>query len=166
MWNRKPQIILINASLLGATLLAVAIYPAMGLSSLYFLLLALIGPFNAAIYGFVGRKVQALKGTFSESDGELAECLMVNGKIQSPGIAVLGEEAIILAPIVGKRVKVKLSEIRSYRQTGFFNGKTLIGKKGFWLDIGEPKRLGFAVVTGIGQRWAWRLRPAGARPAR
>jgi hypothetical protein len=163
MWNRKPQRILMVAFVVGAVVLAAATYPALGPSSMFFLLLLLIGPFVCAIYGFVGKKVQALKETFSASDGELAECLMVNGRIQSPGIAVLGEKDLTLAPIVGERVTLKLSDIRSYRKVRFFNGKTLIGKRGFYLDAGLPKRLGFAVVGGIAQKWAWRFRQEGIR---
>jgi hypothetical protein len=163
MWNRKPQRVFIISFVVAAIVLAAAMYPALGLSSMYFLLLSLIGAFIGAIYGIVGKKVQNLKGTFSASDGELAECLMINGKIQSPGIAVFGDDDLILAPIVGERVTLKLSGIKSYRQVSFFNGKMLIGKKGFYLDIGVPKRIGFAVVEGIGKRWAWRLRQAGIR---
>jgi hypothetical protein len=166
MWNQKPLGIFMAAFAAGSIVLAAALYPALGLSSLFFLLMALIGPFIGLIYGYVGRKVQALKQTFSASDGELAECLMVNGNIQSPGIAVMGEGELILAPIVGKRVTVKLSEIRSYRLVTFFNGKTLIGKKGFYLDTGVRKRIGFAVVGAIAAKWASRFRQAGIRAGR
>jgi hypothetical protein len=166
MWNPRPLIIFIIAFFLGAIVLAAAMYPALGLASMYFLLLSLIGPFVSAIYSFVGKKVQKLKDTFSGSKGELAECLMVNGLIQSPGIAVLGDNDLTLAPIVGERVTFKLTDIISYRQVSFFNGKLLLGKKGFYLDIGIEKRIGFAVAAGTGKRWALRLRQAGIRSVR
>jgi hypothetical protein len=122
-----------------------------------------MGFFISAIYGVVGRKVRNLKESFSRNDGELAECLMFHGNIESPGIAVLGGDGLILAPIVGERVTLKLADIRSYRKVKFFNGKTLIGKTGFYLETSLPKRLGFAVVDGIGKQWAVRFRQAGMR---
>ena len=47
--------------------------------------------------------------------GELAEGLLVIGKIHSPGVVVLRDSEVELIPIVGERCTIALGEIRISR---------------------------------------------------
>jgi hypothetical protein len=166
IWNPKSIRILTISFTVAAIVMTVVLYPVMGLYSLLNLIFLLIPVGIGQMSGKVGKKVHGLKDGFSADDGELAECLMVHGYIESPGVAVLGDNDLTLSPIVGKRVTLKLSDIRSYRQVGFFNGNALIGKKGFYLDTGVKKRLGFALVEDTAKRWALRFKEEGIRSIR
>ncbi len=112
---------------------------------------------NWIIYSAVGRKVRAVKASLSaadrgsaDGDGEIAECLIVIGKIQSPGVAVLSETELVLAPIVGERRTVPLLDIESVRESGNMFGKGFVWKRAFILEIAGTPRLAFAVTA---RRW-------------
>jgi len=91
----------------------------------------------------VGGKVRSLKESLSSAEGELAESLIVNGALQSPGVAILSDRTLRLVPIVGEEVSLDLAQIDSVRLAAFFNGKSLVWKK--WLVLSLKPRLGLAL---------------------
>ncbi len=155
MWNWELLRFCVALPVAIAIVLAVAFYPALGPYSLLYLLFSLIGLLVGIIYGVVGRKVRSLKDSMSTEGGEIVESLIVDGWRQSPGVAVLRETELVLAPIVGSRRTVKLGEIQAIRSVRFFNGKGMLWKK--WLVLSTSPRLGFAVPDTIARRWASRL---------
>jgi hypothetical protein len=133
------------------------LYPVFGFDALYFLVAVPCGLLSRFIYATVGKKVAALRDSTSVQDGEVVESLMVIGRIQSPGIAVLRESELILAPIAGKGRTVPLADITSVRESSWLPGKYVWGKKAFLLKTPNPARLAFAVPESIGKRWSKKL---------
>jgi hypothetical protein len=76
-----------------------------------------------------------------------ADCAMVNGIIQSPAIAEVRGEKLILAPLVGKMIELPLAAVGVKSECKWFNGKLLFGTaRGFWLKVPDRTvRLGIAV---------------------
>jgi len=109
----------------------------------------------------VGRKVRLLRDSLSTEGGEIVESLIVIGRVQSPGVAELRENELVLAPIVGEGVSVDLGELASVRRVRFFNGKSLVWKR--WLVLRASPPLGFAVEDTVARRWQAALREAAAR---
>ncbi len=152
MWDRGVLRFWILVPAAISIILVLVFYSTQGTSSLFFLLFSLIGILMGAIYGVIGKKVRALKASFSSRRGEVVECLIVSGRVQSPGVAVLGETELFLAPIVGSPRPVKREDIHSVRCVRFFNGKTMLGKR--WLVLSTSPRLGLAVPHPVARRWA------------
>ena len=94
----------------------------------------------------------------------MTEALMVVGAIESPGVVVLKDTELILAPIVGNRHTLKMSDIDSVRETTWFNGTKLFWKKGFILGMAGSDRFGFAIPKTIAGRWANRLNKKAETP--
>lgn len=123
----------------------------------WWLLIGFAGVPAAVIYRVVGGKVRALKTRCASESGEVAESLMVIGKIQSPGVVILDGEELRMIPIVGKPRTFSLSEIEMMKVGGWLPGKKLIGKTVFNFTVPGHKRLGFAVTRSVGERWSPRL---------
>jgi len=157
MWNQGQLRVASWVPIVVAGVVTAASYPRFGTDALYFLLFGLRGPLFRAIYGVVGRKVQAVKATLVVGDGDLAESLMVIGKTQAPGVAILREGELLLAPIVGERRTIPLDDIVSVRETGNMFGKGFVWKRAFILEVPGTPRLAFAVPTPVARRWAIRL---------
>jgi hypothetical protein len=83
-----------------------------------------------------------------------SDCAMVNGIIQSPAVAEMRGEKLILAPLVGKIIELPLATVAVKSECKWFNGKLLFGTaRGFWLSVPDRTvRLGFAVEDAA----AWR----------
>lgn len=155
LWNRTPLRIFVSAIVVVSIVLSVAY------RSPRLLFNSIAGLGFWAIYGLVGKKVEKLHNRLSEGDGEPAESLIVIGLLQSPGVAVLKDDEIVLAPIVGKDASIPLESISRVREVTWFNGSLLWWKKGFWLTVPGRGRLGFAVAYRVGKRWCERLTPRG-----
>ncbi len=155
LWSRTfVQVFLLTP--VAVTLVVVAcLYPVLGRLALLFLLLVLLGPLLGVIWGVMGSKVRTLKESFADEEGEVAESLIVNGRLQSPGVAVLTPTELILAPVVGETRRIKLDEIRSVRLTRLFNGKTMPWKR--WLVLSTSPPLGFALPEATACRWSAKL---------
>jgi len=107
-------------------------------------------------YGFVGGKIARIRDAIPPEEGDVIPGLIVRGVIESAGIVVLGEESLILHPLVGKPSATKLSEILSVREVSFFNGSVLWRKTGFWFTIPDRSRLACAIPNSYAERFrAW-----------
>ena len=125
-----------------------------GVHSLWFLTALPIGVGLYAGFGSVNRRVENLKQQVSDDDGEIAEGLLVIGKIHSPGIVVLRESELELMPIVGERRIIVLSEVESIGEGRWLPGKWVWGKRAFTLRGSVWNPLAFAVPESIGARWS------------
>ena len=99
--------------------------------------------------------MRSLKQTVRADGGEVVESLIVIGKIQAPGVAILKETELVLVPIVGQPRALRLDELENLRIESFFNGKTLVWKR--WLVLSAKPRLGFALPKAVANRWFTRL---------
>jgi len=157
LWNRAPLGMVVTAACVVSVLLTALLYPRDGQEAFYYLAIAGGGIVFWFLLRFVGKRLEGLQSRLETEPGETTQCLMVNGAIQSPGVAHLGEGALFLAPIFGKMVTVDLEEVDTVRECGWFNGTLLICKRGFWFEIPGRKRLGVALPKSVAVRWRKRL---------
>lgn len=165
MWNGVALRIFLWALLIGGLLTSLVLYPFRGgvavlLGQLPFLG---TGAMIGLIYGIVGKKVRALSRSLSGEPGEQVEALVHVGNIQSPAIAILRSDEIVLVPIVGKRLAVPLRDMQSLREGRSLHGKGFVYKRVFLFQTPDHRRIGFALPPAVANRWRGRLRQAGRR---
>jgi hypothetical protein len=129
-WLWEPELlrVFVAALILIPSALTVGFYPLLGTKALCILAFASMGFGAWIVYGVVGKRVQALRSSVAPDEGEPVDSLIVNGVIQSPGIALLKKDELLLVPIVGKRVAVPLADIKAVRETTWYNGSRLFFK--------------------------------------
>jgi hypothetical protein len=157
-WNDNYLKLYLVLPAIIAIVLSAILYPSQGLYSLYFLLFIPTGVVFWFIYAAVGKKVSVLMSCKSALNGEAVESLLVIGKIQSPGIAILRPDVLILIPIVGRRRKYKLENILSIKQSNWLPGKFVWGKTAFHLQTTGTTKIAFAVSESVGELWCSKLR--------
>ncbi len=153
LWNKLFLKLYIALPAITAIALIPNLYPEYGLKSFYFLLFIPTGTALWFIYTNIGKKVTILMKCKSAQNGEAVESLLVIGKKQSPGIAILREDVLILIPIIGRRRKYKLESIRSIKKDHWLPGKFLWGKMVFHLQTSSATTIAFAVPESVGKRW-------------
>ena len=116
-----------------------------GTKGLITLTFACFGPIFAIVYGLVGKRMSQLSDGISTAEGKAIPGLIVRGIMESAGIIVLGQNFLILQPVIGKRSEVSRSRLASVREVTLFNGQLLIGKTGFYFSIPGTWRLACAV---------------------
>ena len=110
-----------------------------------------VGPAGAALLFYlvtlpVRSKMDRLRAGLPDGAQLQADCRMVHGIIECPGIAQVRDGELVLTPLVGKKVAVPLADITIAKETSWFNGSWYPGQTGFWLESAAVgKRLGFAV---------------------
>ena len=165
MWNREARSIWLWVFIASGVTLAAILYRFQGAMGLavgflpFLLTCAIVGP----MYGYVGRKVRALRESLAGEEGDMAEGLANIGRIQGPAIVIMRERELVLVPLVGKRLSVPLDDIESVREAGNMYGKGFLWKRAFLLKAPQNKRIGFAVAPSVAGRWRDLLIPAGRR---
>ena len=162
MWNREARSIWLWVFITSGVVLAAVLYQFQGAMGLavgflpFLLVCVIVGP----MYGYVGRKVQALGESLAGEEGDIAEALANIGSIQGPAIVIMKETELVLVPLVGKRLTVPLGDIESVREAGNMYGKGFLWKRAFLVKAPQNKRIGFAVAPSVARRWRDRLSPA------
>ncbi len=155
-WPWKPAFL--RLFLLAPTVVSVALtlafYQVGGIHALWFLSGIAIGVFLRLLYGAVGNKVQQLAQQHASDEGEMRECLLVIGKLESPGIAILRSDELELISIMGRRAVLPLSTLRILKQGRMLPGKFVWGKRAFILQSPDHDRLAFAIEEIAGERWS------------
>jgi len=160
-WNGEfLRLFLLVPSISGITA-AVATYPSYGPAALWFLFGIPIGASLYGIYGSVGRRVESLKEQYSEVGGELAEALIVVGKIQSPGIVAMNGPDFEMIPIVGNPVRINNAGTKLIGEGHWLPGKYVWGKRAFTFRKETFNPLAFAVAESVGTRWSQALKGKG-----
>ena len=159
LWNAEYlRILLIVPSLIGIVA-ATVVYASVGVHSLWFLSSIAVGVLLCLIYGVVGKRITRLKVEYMEDPGEVAEGLLVIGRMQSPGLVILRSNELVLVPIVGDGCTIPLDELEVLKEGRMLPGKYVWGKRAFILKSPSQKRLAFAVGETIGDRWSRILNP-------
>ncbi len=148
------------SAFLGIVVAAV-LYPVWGLHALWWMLLPVSAFLGGVICANVGQRVAQLKRELSAQPGEVAESLMVIGNLQAPGVVLLTDSTLLLAPIMGERVSISLDEIRSLRAGSWLPGKYVLGKRVFTFSTPVRRRLAFAVTETVARSWTARLKSSG-----
>ncbi len=147
LWEREALRVFVGLMVLASVVLICVLYPIFGRKSLVALFFVGVGLVCGIVYGIVGMKVERLRLFISAEGEEGIQSLIVNGLIQSPGISFFKDDEIVLCPLVGERLTIRLADIVSFRQVKWFNGKLLLFKTGFWLSVPGRGRLGVAVAN-------------------
>jgi hypothetical protein len=148
LWEAELLRVFVGLMVLASAVLIGILYPILGSKAFFALVFAGVGLVCGIVYGIVGRKVERLR----------LQSLIVNGLIQSPGISFFKDDEIVLCPIVGERLTIRLADIASFRQVKWFNGKLLLFKTGFRLTVAGRGRLGVAVPNSYAELLRSRLR--------
>jgi hypothetical protein len=157
-WNWELiRIWLWGPGILGVILTAY-FFPKIGVKAVWFSAISVWAVMFAAVYSAVGKKVKTLLESVPPQNGEAVEILMHNGKLQSPGVAVLNDTELHLLPIVGEPILIPLKDITSFSQTNWLPGKKLFSKHGYRLTYpGHPTTITFAVPPSVGNRWGFKF---------
>ena len=162
-WNDGfLKLMLIVPSLIGIAA-AVVTYPSGGVHALWFLAGIPIAVLLRLMYGAVGKRIRQLKSEYRDDPGEVVEGLLVIGKIQSPGLAILRDNELMLVPMAGKACTIPLSELKLFREGRMLPGKYVWGKRAFIFMPYLQKRIAFAIEETIGKRWSRLFSGAGSR---
>ena len=119
----------------------------------------LVGLVQFVVYYFLGKRVHALHARISAQfpQFECVECMIALDKVQAPGIAMMGQEDLVLIPMLGEQVKIPLKDISRLRLSKGLPGKGLIMKQGFVFDAPGHSGFAFAVSRPVGASWLPRL---------
>ncbi|MDX9973923.1 MAG: hypothetical protein RBU21_13145 [FCB group bacterium] len=109
------------------------------------------------VFDAIGRRIKRLKAAAQKDAAESQPCLMVDGIIQSPGVVSYRNGQLELRPLAGTSVTISPADITAIREARWFNGKLLIGKTAFWLNIPGRQRLGFAISNSTAASWRERI---------
>ena len=94
----------------------------------------------------VGLLVDKLRNKLPSEPLLQTDCIIVNGALKSPGIAHLGDDQLILEPLVGKQISIPISDIQQIRERRRYNGEGYWGQTIFFeLPALKQWRLGFGV---------------------
>ena len=127
-WNGEfLRLFLLAPSVIGVTA-TIATIPFAGAHALWFLSAIFVGAVLHRVYASVGRRVDALKSEFEEDAGDIAETLIVIGRIHSPGIVVLKNDEYELVPIAGERRTISLFDTRLIGEGHWLPGKIRMGE--------------------------------------
>ncbi len=159
LWNGDARLIFVSVLLFVGLVATAALFPSEGLAAFAIGLLPCAG--SAAIvgliYGYVGKRVRALQESLAGELGERSEALAQIGKLQSPAIAILTDNELVLVPLVGERLTVPFAEMRSVREGRHLYGKSFVWKRAFLIEAPQNARIGFAVAPSVAGRWRHRL---------
>jgi hypothetical protein len=167
MWNREARSIWLWVFAASGVVLGAILYQPFGLLGLavgflpFLLVCAIVGP----IYGWVDRRMRALRQSLAGEDGEMAEGLAKVGYLQGPAMVIMKETEILLVLLTGRRLAVPLGDIESVREGWNLYGKGFVWKRAFLVKAPQNKRIGFAVAPSVADRWRERLSAVGWRHA-
>lgn len=159
-WNQSYlKLFLALPAIIGISITFI-LFPDFGNHALYFLMISFAGVFFYFIYSVVGKKVKILLNCKSAKNGEAVESLLVIGHKQSPGIAILRDDVLILIPIIGRRRKLPLKNITAIKCSRWLPGKFVWGKTAFHLETLNKTPLAFAIAKPVALRWFSKLAKA------
>lgn len=163
MWNREARGIWLWAFFVCGLALTGVLYPSQGHAALLVGLLPFLGSgvFIGLLYRYVGKKVEALRRSLADERGDMTEALAQIGGSQSPAIAIVRDEELILVPLVGERLAIPFADIKSVREGRNMYGKGFLWKRAFLIEAPQSERIGFAVAPSVADRWRRRLQQAG-----
>ena len=156
-WNKGFIRLFLTIPSISGAVAAALLYPSTGSKAMWFLIGIPMSAMFTLIYRAVGTRVSQLIEEHQTSSGEVVESLLVIGKMQSPGIAILRKNELELVPILGERCTVQLAELEVIREGRMLPGKYVWGKRAFILRTPDSHRLAFAVEESVGVRWSPKL---------
>jgi hypothetical protein len=159
IWERGARTAIAVAIVAVSAIAVLILLPHWGVKTTWLLPIgALVASGHWLIYSWVGGRVESLRASVPKTASLASESRIVIGLMESPGIAAIDGENLLLLPIVGTRVSIPLREIQGFTERKWFNGNLLIGKTGFRILRSDRKRLAFAVGNCFADQWRRRLK--------
>lgn len=152
-WSNSVLLLYLLVSASLAVFLALILFPLIGVLSLFSLLIFATGLLLWRSYTRINQQVRVLLDCKSAQNGEVTESLLMIGQEQSPGVAILREDVLILIPTRGRRRKLPLEKIQAIDLSGSLGGKYLWGKTGLRLTTDSSTPLAFALPKTMAVRW-------------
>jgi hypothetical protein len=99
------------------------------------------------MYYFVGGKVEKKKEGLRKSADLQDDCMFIHGALESPGIAQIYDDKLVLTPLISDQVTIPLSDIESVEERHWYNGSQYWGDNVYFkLNVRDKQsRIGFAV---------------------
>ena len=142
-----------NRLLLGLYILVLicvtlgVVYVTSGWMSFHMFWLFLMPAGFYAIYLVVDLLVDRLRKKLPPGPVLQTDCIIVNNVVQTPGIAHLRGDQLILKPLAGKQISIPISDIQQIRERRWYNGQGYWGQTIFFeFPAMKQWRLGFGVV--------------------
>lgn len=157
----RPNSLVVAMLMLAATLLPLA-FAILLTGNPWRLLLLAPGLAGVLVLALAAGRSSQLRRSLALEGGKQFDGMVVHGILQAPGMIVLKPSELILAPVLGSARTVSLAEITSFRETTWFNGKKLLFRTGYWLDVPGGGRVGFAVANDGANQIRSALMSAGA----
>jgi hypothetical protein len=153
LWDTSYVVAFTLAPVVISATLIPLLLPLVGKRAFFIMLLEVVGLLFAAVYGLVGHRVRRLKATLPKSDAEIAEALIFRRPLTSPGVTVLHASRLELFRVIGEPIIVPIADIASISEARWFNGRRLLWKRCFELDLNNGQRVNVAVPEPFGRRW-------------
>jgi hypothetical protein len=154
-WYQKNQVVFCTIIFLFVMLFSVftTIYflqQGNPLSLLWLVLPFVFAPLFYLFYLPVRWKMDRLRSSLPADALLQSDCLIVQGIVQSPGIAQIRGEELVLTPLIGTPVVLPLAEVKIIKESCWFNGSYYPEQSGLWLQPVQSGqgRLGFALPNG------------------
>ncbi|MFH1727951.1 MAG: hypothetical protein ABIA04_05995 [Pseudomonadota bacterium] len=145
MWNWEIMRLWLIIPFFLGLLLTIALYPFLGLNSLYFLFTFFGGLQVVIIYYIFGKKVEALKLRVTNKEANILESQILIGKIQTPGIIVLNENSLRLIPLWRDELLINKENLKSYKKSKWLGSKYLPFKECFVCQLSDGRYVSFGL---------------------
>lgn len=151
-WTRKNRLLLPLYILVLICAILSVVYITTGVMSLNVMWLLLMPVAFYVINLAVGLLVDGLRKKLPPNPLLQTDCMIINNALQTPGIAHLDNDQLILMPLVGKQTSIPLGDIQQIRERRWYNGQGYWGQTIFFeLPALKQWRLGFGVEEA--KRW-------------
>ena len=152
-WTKKNRLLLTLYLLVLICVILRIVYVTSGWMSPHMMWLFLMPAGFYVIYLVVGLLVDRLRKKLPADSLLQTDCIIVKNVLQSPGIAHLMDDQLILKPLVGKQVSIPLSDLQQIKERRWYNGEGYWGQTIFFeLPVVKLWRIGF----GVAQAKVWR----------
>ena len=157
-WNALFLKLYVIAPIAISLLLTGLFYPLYHTYTFIILLIIPCGLFIYFSFSPINKQINTLLACISAQNGEAVEALLLINEKQSPGIAILRDDVIILIPVDSRRRKLPLADIKNIIANTRLPDKQLISKTVFTLTTQKDSQYIFAVSRSIGTRWSVKLK--------
>ena len=104
-------------------------------------------------FRIVGLLVENLSKKLPEGALLRSHCLVIHGILETPGLAQITPDQLLIKPLVGSQISVPLSKIAAITEHRWYNGRPYLGTTVFFKlkvpdTVSDKWRLGFGVEDG------------------
>lgn len=152
-WTKKNRLLMSLYILVLICLILSLVYITTGRLNLNIMWIFLMPIGFYIVNLIVGLLVSRLQDKLPPNPLLQTDCLIINNMLQSPGIAYLGDDKLILKPLIGKQISIPADKLQQIRERRWYNGQGYWGQTIYFEFLTAKQwRLGF----GVAQPTLWR----------